>query len=92
VETRGNGQVEGRRRKAEGGGRTGYGGKRTAERVSYGSAVTWRDFIRGRRKNLSGVKRAVGVRFSEVALLCGCCVLGGEGGRGTFDRSVLMWD
>jgi hypothetical protein len=81
VETRGNGQ-------AEGGGRTGYGGKaeggglrRKADGgVSYGCVVTWRDFIRGRRKNLCGVKRVVGVRFSEVALLCGCCVLGGEVG------------
>ena len=79
------------RRKAEGGRVTAEGGRRKEEGgrglrrkvdggVSYGCAVTWRDFICGRRKNLFGVKRVVGVRFSEVALLCGCCVLGGEVG------------
>ena len=80
------------RRKAEGGGRRGYGGRRRAE--GGGGRVTAESgrrselrmcsylagIIRGRRKNLCGVKRVVGVRFFEVALLCGCCVLGGEVG------------
>ena len=86
VETRGNGQAEGGRVTAEGGRRKEEGGRGLRRKVdggvSYGCAVTWRDFICGRRKNLFGVKRVVGVRFSEVALLCGCCALGGEGGRG----------
>ena len=93
VETRGNGQ-------AEGGGRADYGGKADGLRRKADGGVSelrmcsyLAGIIRGRRKNLCGVKRVVGVRFSEVALLCGCCVLGGEGARGTFDRSmVLMWD
>jgi hypothetical protein len=76
VETRGNGQ-------AEGGGRTGYGGRRKEEggrRNELRMCSYLAGIIRGRRKNLCGVKRVVGVRFSEVALLCGCCVLGGEVG------------
>jgi hypothetical protein len=93
VETRGNGQ-------AEGGGRADYGGKADGLRRKADGGVselrmcsylaglhswTTEEFVR--------LKRVVGVRFSEVALLCGCCVLGGEGARGTFDRSmVLMWD
>ena len=92
VKTRGNGQ-------AEGGGRADYGGKADGLRRKADGGVselrmcsylaglhswTTEEFVR--------LKRVVGVRFSEVALLCGCRVLGGEGGRGTFDRSVLMWD
>ena len=93
VKTRGNGQ-------AEGGGRADYGGKADGLRRKADGGVselrmcsylaglhswTTEEFVR--------LKRVVGVRFSEVALLCGCCVLGGEGARGTFDRSmVLMWD
>ena len=93
MKTRGNGQ-------AEGGGRAGYGGKVDGLRRKADGGVselrmcsylaglhswTTEEFVR--------LKRVVGVRFSEVALLCGCCVLGGEGARGTFDRSmVLMWD
>lgn len=93
METRGNGQ-------AEGGGRADYGGKADGLRRKADGGVselrmcsylaglhswTTEEFVR--------LKRVVGVRFSEVALLCGCCVLGGEGARGTFDRSmVLMWD
>ena len=93
VETRGNGQ-------AEGGGRTGYGGKAEGgglRRKVDGGVSELRmcsylaGIIRGRRKNLCGVKRVVGVRFSEVALLCGCGVLGVEGAW-NFDCSMLMWD
>jgi hypothetical protein len=74
-------RADGLRRKAEGGRRKEDGLRRKADGgASYGCAVTWREFIRGGRKNLCGVKRVVGVRFSEVALLCGCCVLGGEVG------------
>src|ERR1700679_4142528 len=100
VETGGKGQAEGGRRKAEGGRVTGGGGR------GRGDGLRWKvdggvselrmcsylaGIIRGRRKNLCGVKRVVGVRFSEVALLCGCCVLGGEGAW-NFDCSMLMWD
>src|ERR1700679_3199975 len=51
-----------------------YGGKWTAEGVSFGRAVTWRDFIRGQRKNLCGVKRwsesaSPRLRFCVVAVL-----------------------
>jgi hypothetical protein len=96
VETRGNGQAEGGgrtgycgRRKEEGGRFTAEAGRRRADglrRKVDGGVSELRmcsylaGIIRGRRKNLCGVKRVVGVRFSEVALLCGCCVLGGEVG------------
>jgi hypothetical protein len=100
VETGCKGQAEGGRRKEEGGGPTGYGGKAEGgglRRKVDGGVSELRmcsylaGIIRGRRKNLCGVKRVVGVRFSEVALLCGCCVLGGEGAW-NFDCSMLMWD
>ena len=82
------GQWAGGRRKADGVRRKADGGVSELRMCSYLAGLhswTTEEFVR--------LKRVVGVRFSEVALLCGCCVLGGEGARGTFDRSmVLMWD
>ena len=71
------GQWAGGRRKADGVRRKADVGVSELRMCSYLAGLhswTTEEFVR--------LKRVVGVRFSEVALLCGCCVLGGEGGRG----------